>query len=208
MIWLLWLAYVLLVISLVTDLILVTAFLIGKDKLKIVEKESPISILVAARNEEQNIKRCLDSLENLDSSPEQTELIVGDDASTDRTLEILRDFKSDRHRYQVMSIGESLGSASGKGNVVAHLTKQANEDVFCITDADMILPPTWLQALAGYLTPTTGICCGVTSVSGTDLKSKLQNIEWLIAQGMIKVSALFNLPVTALGNNMAITRVA
>ena len=44
-----------------------------------------VSILVAARNEEANLPRCLASLRALDYPAHLLEILVGDDASTDGT---------------------------------------------------------------------------------------------------------------------------
>ncbi len=55
--------------------------LIGNDEL-------PLSILIPARNEERNIKNCLDTVFN--SNYRNYEVIVLDDVSKDKTLEILR----------------------------------------------------------------------------------------------------------------------
>ena len=44
-----------------------------------------ISILVAARDEETALPRCLTALRALHYPPELIEILVGDDASTDRT---------------------------------------------------------------------------------------------------------------------------
>ena len=47
-----------------------------------------VSIVVAARNEEKNILSCLESLDNLIYPDHKLEIIVIDDASSDRTLKI------------------------------------------------------------------------------------------------------------------------
>src|SRR2546430_16591131 len=53
-------------------------------------KNSPlVSIIVPARNEERNIRRCVESL--LEQSYENYEVIVVDDGSTDGTADILDD---------------------------------------------------------------------------------------------------------------------
>ncbi len=51
-----------------------------------------VSILVAARNEEQNIIRCLQALTELDYPAYKLEILVGNDASEDKTRELVAAF--------------------------------------------------------------------------------------------------------------------
>jgi len=64
-----------------------------------------VSILVPARNEEQNIERCLKSLQN--QLYKNYEIIVLNDNSTDKTLEIVSRIVADDSRVKVIN-GEPL----------------------------------------------------------------------------------------------------
>lgn len=199
-----------LIIGIATDLVLnINFFFTGLGTAKKLEPEKgPISILVATRNEEKNITNCLESLLNQNCQPGIIEILVGDDDSLDGTLEIARHLARVSPTVEVYPIRETLGNASGKGNVIAHLTKKTNSNVLCITDADMTHSVDWVSSVASRLTAGVGICIGATAVSGSWLGARLQNLDWLLAQGMIQVATSLNFPVTALGNNMAITREA
>lgn len=162
-----------------------------------------VSVLVAARNEEQNIERCLRSLLRLDYPPEKLEILVGDDDSGDDTLQLAAAVAAEHPEVKVFSIRENLGNARGKANVLAHLARHAGGDIYFITDADIAVPPSWIKGMLTGHTPV-GIVSGVTGVEG----NPLQRIEWLFAMGMLKVITDFNCPVTAVGNNMYVTREA
>jgi 1,2-diacylglycerol 3-beta-glucosyltransferase len=81
-----------------------------------------VSILIAARNEEAALPRCLASVRALAYPPHLLEVLVGDDASTDRTRAAaeaaMQGFEGS---FRVVSITDTLGSARGKANVLAHL---------------------------------------------------------------------------------------
>jgi 1,2-diacylglycerol 3-beta-glucosyltransferase len=168
-----------------------------------------VSILVAARNEEANLPRCLASLRALDYPAELLEILVGDDASTDGTRAAaeatLAGFAG---RYEVIAITENLGLARGKANVLAHLAHRATADYLLITDADIAVPPIWVPAMLRHAAPGVGTVTGLTVVEGPGLLATLQRLDWLMSLALIQVGTEAGQPMTAMGNNMLITRAA
>ena len=168
-----------------------------------------VSILVAARDEETALPRCLASLRALHYPPELLEILVGDDASTDRTAAVaaaaLQGFGG---RFRVVPIAENLGAARGKANVLAHLARQATTDFFFITDADIHAPPTWVAGLLAHAAPGVGTVTGITAVGGPRLFHRLQGLDWLLSLSLVQVVSDQGRPVTAMGNNMLVTRAA
>src|SRR5690606_13564962 len=55
---------------------------------------TPVSVLIAARNEEDNIARTLDCIVNQDFPKELLQIIVVDDHSTDNTAAIVASYAS------------------------------------------------------------------------------------------------------------------
>lgn len=168
-----------------------------------------VSILLAARNEEANLPRCLASLRALDYPAAQLEILVGDDDSTDRTRAVaeaaLAGFAGS---FQVIPITENLGQARGKANVLAHLARRATADYLLVTDADIALPPTWVAAMLAHAAPGIGTVTGLTVVQGPGLLARLQSLDWLLSLGLIQVGSEAGQPMTAMGNNMLVTRAA
>lgn len=95
------------------------------------------SILVPAYNEEQSISSCLHALSLL--SYGNKEVFVVDDASTDRTSQLVEKFsdkgvvlvKREKNGGRAAALNSGLQSATG--------------DVIITTDADTIVPVDWLQ---------------------------------------------------------------
>jgi 1,2-diacylglycerol 3-beta-glucosyltransferase len=168
-----------------------------------------VSILVAARNEEATLPRCLASLRALDYPAHLLEILVGDDASTDRTRAVaetaLAGFAGS---YQVISITENLGLARGKANVLAHLARHATAEYFLITDADIAAPATWVPAMLRHAAPGVGTVTGLTVVEGPGPLATLQRLDWLLSLALIQVGTEAGQPLTAMGNNMLLTRAA
>ncbi|MCU0430372.1 MAG: glycosyltransferase [Cytophagaceae bacterium] len=167
-----------------------------------------VSILVAARNEEDNLEMCLQALLQLDYPFDRLEIWIGNDASTDCTELILQRYAHLFSHIQYINITDTVGLAKGKANVLAQLARKAKGDYFFITDADIQVPTTWIQSLLEAFTPQTGIVSGCTSSQPIHWLGKAQQLDWLYAFGMVRIVSDWNLPVSAVGNNMAIRRKA
>ncbi|MGA0558171.1 glycosyltransferase [Larkinella sp. VNQ87] len=167
------------------------------------------SILIAARNEEANIQRCLQALERLRYPTNRFEVLLGDDQSDDQTAALITAFIRDKPHFRLFRITERLGHQAGKANVLAQLAQHARGRILLFTDADCEVPPDWI---AGMLEPfareKTGILTGCTQIVGKTGFQKLQAIDWFYGQYLIKQFTDWRIPVTAMGNNMAVRRTA
>jgi cellulose synthase/poly-beta-1,6-N-acetylglucosamine synthase-like glycosyltransferase len=166
-----------------------------------------VSILIAARNEEATIERCLRSLTALNYPAEQLEILIGDDASTDNTVAVVRKFIADKPQFRLISVRQRLGTARGKSNVLAHLSRAATADYFLITDADMALAPDWVVTMLAAAPAGVGVVTGATTAAG-GIFGRLQGLDWLFGLNLIRLFTEMGQPVTAVGNNMLVTRKA
>ena len=166
-----------------------------------------VSILIAARNEEATIERCLRALTQLNYPAALLEILIGDDASTDDTVAVVRRFIAGKPRFRLLPIRSRMGTARGKSNVLAHLCRAATTDYFFITDADMALAPDWVQAMLAAAPADVGVVTGITTAGG-NLFGRFQGLDWLFGLNLIRLLTDAGLPVTAVGNNMLVTRAA
>ena len=67
-----------------------------------------ISVLIAVRNEENTIERCLESLNNQDYPDDRIEILIGNDMSEDSTLEILKEYEKKATNIRVLNISKLL----------------------------------------------------------------------------------------------------
>jgi cellulose synthase/poly-beta-1,6-N-acetylglucosamine synthase-like glycosyltransferase len=105
-----------------------------------------ISVIVACKNEEANLRKLLKSLDSLSYPPEKCEFIFVDDNSTDSTYNILRHYKPTKKTFKVFKAGEKEFPAK-KGAINEGIKKAAFEYIM-ITDADCRPGRDWLR-LAG-----------------------------------------------------------
>jgi len=168
-----------------------------------------VSILIAARNEEAALPRCLASVRALDYPAHLLEVLVGDDASTDATRAVAEAaMQGFGGRFEVVPIASTLGQARGKANVLAHLARRARSAYFFITDADISLPRTWVPAMLAHAAPGVGTVTGLTVVQGPTALARLQGFDWLFALSLMQVASDSGQPMSAMGNNMLVTRAA
>lgn len=188
-------------------LLLITGWLIKKkDPLNDKKAFPVVSILIAARNEEKNIDKCLKSLQRLSYPSHLIEFLIGNDQSEDKTREITMQYAIKDPRIKIIDITKRCGEAKGKANVLAQLAKIAKGEFFFITDADIEVNPHWITGMLSYFKKESGIITGFTATKKGNLISRMQNLEWTNALGIMKVFADFKMPLTTMGNNMMISR--
>ena len=108
-----------------------------------------ISILIPARNEEENIKRCIISL--LKQDYENIEILVLDDNSTDDTARIVLELSQKDPRIKLYS-GEPLKKGwLGKSYACWQLSKHARGDYLIFTDADTLHFPNSISGAVACL---------------------------------------------------------
>ena len=108
-----------------------------------------VSIVVAARNEQRNIREALQSLLNL-SYPDY-ELIVVNDRSEDNTQTILEQMSASHPRLKVLQISELPPGWLGKNHALWVGSQQATGELLLFTDADIIMEPTVLSRAVTFL---------------------------------------------------------
>src|SRR5512138_1241438 len=103
-----------------------------------------ISFCVPARNEERNIRRCVENL--LAQDYPNFEVIVLDDRSTDKTPVILAELASrDSHLHPVSGSDLPAGWA-GKPYALYQASAVARGEWLCFVDADTFLSPAALSS--------------------------------------------------------------
>ena len=95
---------------------------------------SLVSVLIPARNEEINIKRCIYSL--VDQSYKNLEIIVLDDYSSDQTFEIVNELSKKFQSVSVVKGEKKSNGWTGKNWACYQLSNYAKGDFLLFIDAD------------------------------------------------------------------------
>jgi len=110
-----------------------------------------ISIIVAARNEENNISTCLQSLIEQDYPKDKYEIIVVDDHSTDKTIEEVKKIQEKNKRIHLISMsndGEKKGVVSYKREAIQAGMALSKGDFLLLTDADCEVSTDWVKLIS------------------------------------------------------------
>ncbi|MGH2564456.1 MAG: glycosyltransferase, partial [Ginsengibacter sp.] len=140
----------------------------GKSQEAISEKDTFISVIIPARNEEKNIGLCIESIIKQTYPDHLFEMIIVDDHSVDSTAAIANSFKQKNIRLLKLSDfsgNENLNSYKKKA--VETAIRLAKGSLIVTTDADCMVREQWLQTIASYY-ETTGAAFIAAPVVYTD----------------------------------------
>jgi cellulose synthase/poly-beta-1,6-N-acetylglucosamine synthase-like glycosyltransferase len=109
-----------------------------------------LSIIIPARNEEANIAHCLQSILQNNYPAHLFEIIVVDDHSEDNTTNIVK--KYEQQNVKLISLKDFVADTinSYKKKAIEVAIAQASGTLIITTDADCIVPATWLQTIAHF----------------------------------------------------------
>jgi len=96
-----------------------------------------ISVVIPTYNEQENIAQCLVSLRHQTVPRNEYEIIIVDGGSKDQTREIAQKYAD----LVFIQTSRKVGGARNDGIMAAH------GEVVATTDADCIIPPTWLETI-------------------------------------------------------------
>lgn len=107
-----------------------------------------VTVLIAARNEENNINLTIDDLLAQDYPKELTEIIIVDDHSTDATANIIRSYAD--KGVKLLQLNEDQPLNSYKKKAIATAIGVSTGDLMVATDADCRMGSKWLSSIVGY----------------------------------------------------------
>jgi chlorobactene glucosyltransferase len=116
-----------------------------KSGIKVAEPAPLVSVLIPARNEEENIEACLHSLQKQDYP--NFEILVLDDNSVDNTASLIAEIATEDERVRLIRGVPLAGGWAGKPFACFQLAKQAKGSWLLFVDADTIHAPNMLSGV-------------------------------------------------------------
>lgn len=154
-------------------------------------KSPSVTIVIPAKNEEENIARCLESVNLLEYPAQQMKLIVVDNLSSDKTVEVAQKMGA----TVVTSNALSVAAVRNAG------AKYCESDLIAFLDADTVVPPDWLKVGVSFLKPSDVSAVGFAmrpprsgstwvenvwyGLSSLSAAKGTRNVEWLASFNLI-----------------------
>jgi len=165
-----------------------------------------ISVIIAARNEANNLPRLLERLKAQDYPRDRFEIIVVDDHSNDGTAEVIAGQADGSFKLTVRRLGAtdhgkkaalSLGIAAAAGAIVA------------TTDADCLVPDQWLSEINdAFADVEVRMIVGLVALARNDFFSRWQAMEFAGVVGTGAATLMLGHPTMCNGANLSFRKAA
>lgn len=190
--------------------LLIVAYTIGWYRLRTPDQTEnkrveSVSVLVAARNEAQQIEQLLQDLFDQNYPNTAFELILIDDHSEDGTLHKAKDFA---HEYPLFECRIFAANGKGKKAALSQALQLATGDLILVTDADCRLSPQWIESMVtAYHASGAKILLGPVLLDpATTAFERIQVLEFMSLIGSTAGASGIGWPAMGNGANMAFER--
>ena len=163
-----------------------------------------ISIIIAFRNEEDNLNDLIESLLVQDYI-NKYEIILVNDHSTDCSIEIIKRYNESQIKLLYLPKNEQ-----GKKAALKYGVSKSCGSILLFTDADCIVPKDWITNMTNYLVKEkVDMLCGpVIFKKSKYLLNALFRLEFISLTGSGAAGFFIGKPFLCNGANYAITRTA
>lgn len=189
-------------------LISIISLIYGWDRLRVsnfqIRDFQHVTIIVAARNEDQHISDCIRSLLHQSYPSTYIQIIIVDDYSTDQTANNIKAF--DGITYLQLSDWHLSGEIrSGKKKCIEYALTRATGTYIMITDADCVAPHNWVQSTVGaFQSEEADVVAGPVCINNTaTFFNQLQALDFWSYISLSASCIGLNRPVMSNGANFS-----
>ena len=173
------------------------------------ERELSVSVVIPARDEEEGLPTLLASLKRQTMAGFETVLV--DDRSSDRTAEMMEEYKShDPKHVVVVHNKEEPREMNGKQHALEIGLQAATGDIVLLTDSDCDLPSEWVQLMSAYFQDDrVGAVFGqVVPKAQATFFERFQSFDQLLINQWSSGTAGLGVATSCFGNNFACRKTA
>lgn len=185
-------------------------FNLRKNRQNLGDFEPSISLIVAFRNEENNLPSLLHSILEQNFSKSKMELVLVDDSSEDNGLILAQTFQKEHPELQlyIFELSKEMPGAYGKKEALSLAYSKATGDLILLTDADCILNKNnCLRRVLSFQNPKIKMVSAGVLISKTKgLFSQAQALENLSLMASTAGTTAAGLPILSNGANLAFDR--
>ena len=166
-----------------------------------------VTVVIPARNEEQNVRSCLASVCNQEYPNELLQIIMVDDSSTDATWDLAQKFSHGERQMSCIHLEEvgNSGFSAHKKRAIDAGIKLSQKEFIVTTDADCSHPHEWIKTIASFCEQRNSalIVAPVIFENNTSLLQMLQALDFLVLQGITGATVSKNIHTMCNGANLA-----
>lgn len=169
------------------------------------------SIIIPARNEEENIGNCIQSIIQQNYPAHLFEMIVVDDHSTDNTALIVTNFQKQFSNIKLIKLQDELEGKklnAYKKKAIDLAVQQAAGSWIITTDADCTLQKNWLLLYDEYILKTNSlfVAAPVVFAKQNSVLSNFQFIDFMALQAATAATVSIGLHSMCNGANLAYSK--
>ena len=165
-----------------------------------------VSIVIAAKDEQTNIGRCLDSLLAQNYPGDRFDIFVVDDCSEDCTAEIVRTYAARFPKVHLLQVKSPPEDLPGKQHALAVGIEGSGGEIILTTDANCTASPEWISKTVALFSPEVGLVAGFTFLEAKGLFAKLQCLDLLYLLTIGWGATGIGKPTSAMAKNLGFRR--
>jgi cellulose synthase/poly-beta-1,6-N-acetylglucosamine synthase-like glycosyltransferase len=153
-----------------------------------------VSVIVAAFNEEKDLPRKLQNLQELDYPADRMQVVIVSDGSTDSTNEILHRVTSSNIEAVILSENQ------GKANALNCGVARAQHKILILTDTSTVFYRDSVRKLVRHFCdPSVGTVCGTVQLVGSDESRNTEGTYWKYDQALRLMEGRLGATIVATG---------
>ena len=176
-------------------------------KQKVSQKNIPVSVIICAKNEAENLKAFLPSVIAQDYP--DFEIVLINDASKDDTLEVMEHFSKAHRNIKIVNVKSIEAFWGNKKYALTLGIKAATNDYLLFTDADCKpVSKQWIKKMSSHFSNKKSIVLGYGAYAkiNKSFLNKLIRFETLVTAINYFSFAKLGMPYMGVGRNLAYTR--
>ncbi len=165
------------------------------------EELPPVSLVIAACNEQGRLPGKIANLRQLDYPPEKLEVLFISDGSTDGTNEILRSLRDANIQTVFLPVRMGKPTALNQG------VEKARHDILIFSDAATLFAPDAVKNLVRHFSdPKVGVVCGALKFEGNPESQQTEGVYWKYESMLRLMEVRLGATLTASGAIYALRR--
>lgn len=193
--------YIIIIYTTLINLVVFYSYFFPQKKREKKQTYKPfVSVIVAVRNEEKNLKDLLEKLSDQLYDENKFEVIIVDDYSEDNSKQIINDFK--KQFPQLKSLMNKFNP--GKKNALKTGIEIAQGEIILLTDSDCLPPRSWINSIVDVYDEHSQLVIGYSPfLEDGKFVTKFCRYENFLTSFLLTVFYRVGFPYMGFGRNLS-----